>query len=54
MQITGKGKKERSIPVEPALELVIDRYPQTRADRHGVEALENSVAPLLVHYDGPV
>jgi integrase/recombinase XerC len=51
LQVTGKGKKDRAIPVEPALEELIDRYLQSRAERHGAEALEKPPAPLFVHYD---
>ena len=52
LQVTGKGKKDRAIPVEPALEAVIDRYLQSRAERHGAETLEKPAEPLFVHYDG--
>ena len=52
MQVTGKGKKDRSIPVQPGLESVLDRYLQSRAERHGADALDDPTAPLLVHYDG--
>ncbi len=52
LQVTGKGKKDRSIPIQPGLESVIDRYLDSRAQRHGDDALSNPNAPLLVHYDG--
>ncbi len=52
MQVTGKGRKDRAIPVQQGLEAVLDRYLQTRVDRHGPEALEDPSSPLLVHYDG--
>ena len=52
LQLTGKGRKDRAIPVQPGLESVIDRYLATRLDRHGPDVLEDPSAPLLVHYDG--
>ena len=52
LQVTGKGKRDRSIPVQPGLESVLDRYLQTRAERHGADSLDDPTAPLLVHYDG--
>ncbi len=52
LQVTGKGRKDRAIPVQPGLESVIDRYLATRLDRHGPDVLETPSAPLLVHYDG--
>lgn len=52
LQVTGKGKRDRSIPIQPALESLIDAYQQTRRERHGDKALEDPHAPLLVHYDG--
>ena len=52
LQVTGKGKRDRSIPVQPGLESVLDRYLETRAERHGAESLDDPTAPLLVHYDG--
>jgi len=52
LQVTGKGKKDRAIPVQPALEAVIDAYLATRAERHGEDALRDPSAPLFVHYDG--
>ena len=51
LQVTGKGNKDRAIPIEPALEALIDRYLQSRAERHGEQALEDPSAPLLAHYD---
>jgi site-specific recombinase XerD len=52
LQLTGKGRKDRAIPVQPGLESVLDRYLATRVDRHGPDALEDPSSPLLVHYDG--
>jgi integrase/recombinase XerD len=52
LQLTGKGRKDRAIPVQPGLESVIDRYLATRVERHGPDALEDPASPLLVHYDG--
>jgi site-specific recombinase XerD len=52
LQVTGKGNKDRAIPIEPALEALIDRYLESRTGRHGGESLENPRSPLFVHYDG--
>ncbi|MGI8803097.1 MAG: tyrosine-type recombinase/integrase [Solirubrobacteraceae bacterium] len=52
LQLTGKGRKDRAIPVQQGLESVIDRYLETRVARHGAEALGDPASPLLVHYDG--
>lgn len=51
LQVTGKGKRDRSIPIQPALEALIDDYQRTRRERHGDDALEDPHGPLLVHYD---
>ena len=52
LQLTGKGRKDRAIPVQPGLESVLDRYLATRVERHGPDALDDPRAALLVHYDG--
>ena len=52
LQVTGKGNKDRAIPIEPALEALLDRYLESRIERHSAESLENPAAPLFVHYDG--
>lgn len=52
LQVTGKGKKDRAIPLQPGLESILDRYLATREDRHGPGALDDPTAALLVHYDG--
>lgn len=52
IQVTGKGKKDRSIPIEHGMESVIDRYLASRADRHGEDALEDPSSPLFVNYAG--
>jgi integrase len=52
LQVTGKGKKERMIPLQPGLEGVLERYLHSRAERHGPDALKDPAAALLVHYDG--
>jgi site-specific recombinase XerD len=52
LQLTGKGRKDRAVPVQPGLESVLDRYQATRVERHGPEAVEDPASPLLVHYDG--
>ncbi len=52
LQIKGKGRKERTIPIEAGLDALIDRYVASRVERHGAEAIEDSDSPLLVHYDG--
>jgi site-specific recombinase XerD len=52
LQLTGKGGKDRAVPVQPGLESVLDRYLATRVERHGPDGLEDPTAPLLVHYDG--
>ena len=51
LQVTGKGKRDRTIPIQPGLEELIDVYQRTRCERHGDDALEDPRAPLLVHYD---
>jgi site-specific recombinase XerD len=52
LQVTGKGKKDRAIPVEPALEALLDRYLESRVERHGADVVEDPAAPLFVHYNG--
>jgi integrase/recombinase XerC len=52
LQVTGKGNKDRAIPIEPALEALLHRYLESRSKRHGDDALEDPAAPLFVHYDG--
>jgi site-specific recombinase XerD len=52
LQVTGKGRKDRAVPVQQGLESVLDRYLATRVERHGPEAVEDPSFPLLVHYDG--
>ena len=32
LQVTGKGNKHRAIPIEPALEALLDRYVQSRIE----------------------
>ena len=51
LQVTGKGKKDRAVPIEPSLEVVVDRYLESRRERQGA-SLEDPSAPLFVHYDG--
>ena len=51
LQVTGKGKKERMIPLQPVLESVPERYLDSRQERHGPDALSDPAAALLVHYD---
>ena len=51
LQVTGKGKKERMIPLQPGLEAVLERYLDSRQERHGEDALKDPSAALLVHYD---
>ena len=51
LQVTGKAKRDRTIPIQPALEQVLDAYQDTRLERHGDDALQDRHAPLLVHYD---
>jgi len=52
LQVTGKGNKDRAIPIEPALKMLLDRYLQPRIERHGAHSRENQAAPLFLHYDG--
>ncbi|HEY5196473.1 MAG TPA: tyrosine-type recombinase/integrase, partial [Solirubrobacteraceae bacterium] len=52
LQVTGKGKKDRALPVQPGLESILDRYLATREERHGPRAIDDPNAALLVHYDG--
>jgi integrase/recombinase XerC len=52
LQVTGKGKKDRAIPLQPGLESILDRYLTTREERHGPGAIDDPAAALLVHYDG--
>ena len=52
LQVTGKGNKDRAIPIEPALEALLDRYVASRTERHGEDSLEDPAAPLFVHNDG--
>ena len=51
LQVTGKGKRDRTIPIQPALEQILDAYQDTRRERHSDDALQDPHAPLLVHYD---
>ena len=41
LQVTGKGKRDRTIPIQPALEQLIDAYQHTRRDRHGHDTLKD-------------
>ncbi len=52
LQVTGKGRKDRAVPVQPGLESVLDRYLVTRVERHGPDPVDDHSSPLLVHYDG--
>ena len=38
LQVTGKGKRDRAIPIQPGLEAIIDRYLLIRVKRHGAAA----------------
>jgi integrase len=49
--VTGKGKKERMIPLQPGLDSVLERYLHSCGERHGPDALKDPAAALLVHYD---
>jgi len=47
IQVTGKGNKDRAIPIEPALEALLDRYLQWRSERHGTDSLDDPTARQL-------
>lgn len=47
VQLTGKGGKTRSVPVEPPLERLIDAYLASRMERFGLAALPLSAALLV-------
>jgi integrase/recombinase XerC len=51
LRVAGKGKKERMIPLQPGLDSVLERYLDSRQERHGSDALTDPAAALLVHYD---
>ncbi|KWX04826.1 integrase [Carbonactinospora thermoautotrophica] len=51
LQVLGKGGKTRSVPIEPALERLIDVYLRTRLARFGQRTLPRD-APLLVNNRG--
>ena len=50
--VVGKGDKAREVPIDDALDGVIERYLRTRADRFPRHDLQRPDTPLFVHHDG--
>ena len=50
--VVGKGDKAREVPIDDALDGVLDRYLRTRADRFPRHDLHRPDTPLFVHHDG--
>nr|WP_184546794.1 tyrosine-type recombinase/integrase [Streptosporangium becharense] len=51
VQVVGKGGKTRSLPVEPPIEHLVDRYLESRRQRFGLTSIPRSAA-LLVDTSG--
>ncbi|MFB9717351.1 tyrosine-type recombinase/integrase [Planobispora longispora] len=47
VQVVGKGGKTRSLPIEPPVEALVERYLRSRCDRFGVAELPRSAALLV-------
>jgi integrase/recombinase XerD len=52
MEVQGKGGKVRPIPVDPALERVLDRYLHERAERFPKHDMTHPATPLFVDANG--
>ena len=52
LQVHGKGKRQRSLPIAPGMDSLLEDYLASRAARHGAAVLRVRGNPLLVHYDG--
>jgi len=52
LEVTGKGGKARTIPIDPALERVLALYQATRIQRFGDHDLDHPATPLLVDARG--
>lgn len=52
MEVRGKGNKVRPVPIDPALDQVLDVYLRERADRFPKEKLDHPSTPLFVDVQG--
>jgi integrase/recombinase XerC len=52
MEVVGKGRKVRPVPVDPALERVLDGYLRERSARFPKDDLDHPSAPLFVDVRG--
>ncbi len=52
LTVIGKGNKARTIPIDPALETVLDAYLDSRLDRFPDSDLDDPTVKMFVHYDG--
>jgi len=52
LEVTGKGDKTRTIPIDPALELVLASYQVSRSARFPDHDLDHPATPLLVDTRG--
>ncbi|GHE26333.1 integrase [Streptosporangium violaceochromogenes] len=47
VQVTGKGGRTRSLPIEPPIERLVERYLRSRLERFGLASLPRSAALLV-------
>lgn len=52
LEVLGKGSKMRAVPVDPALEVVVDRYLLDRRERFPNDRLDHPGIPLFVDVRG--
>jgi site-specific recombinase XerD len=52
LSVVGKGEKATTIPVYPQIEVLIERYLVSRAERFGDQGLDHPATPLLVAATG--
>jgi len=52
LEVTGKGDKSRTIPIDPSLEEVLDAYQTSRTGRFPDHDLDHPATPLLVDTRG--
>jgi site-specific recombinase XerD len=48
LEVVGKGSKMRAVPIDPALDAVIDKYLAERKERFPEEGLDHPETPLFV------
>jgi site-specific recombinase XerD len=50
--VVGKGDKAREVPIDDALDSVLQRYLRTRSERFPRHDLQRPDTPLFIHHDG--